>query len=153
MQSFFQKRCPGDCMMRRISWCTWVVLRKNTAHRSTIHVTMGLPPRHMINPRPTRVVSGKAIGYRGRPRRYDVDPSSGWREVDEHKNSLSRISSTGSIIHVYLLISTLRLYCIRGQSGTWYNSREKSSRYRNIRRRLSLCCCSVHVYLLEQICS
>ena len=42
---------------------------------------MGLPPRHMINPRPTRFVSGKAIEYRGRPRRYDVDPSSGWRDV------------------------------------------------------------------------
>ena len=42
---------------------------------------MGLPPRRMINPRPTRFVSGKAIECRGRPRRYDVDPSSGWREV------------------------------------------------------------------------
>ena len=43
----------------------------------------------------------------------------------------------------------------RGQSGTWYNSRFQSTRYHNIRRRLSLCCCSVPVYLVscEQICS
>ena len=42
---------------------------------------MGLQPRHTINPRPTRLVSGNAIEYRERPRRYDVDPLSGWREV------------------------------------------------------------------------
>ena len=90
--------------------------QKNTAHSRTIHVTMGLLPRQMINPRPTRFVSGKAIEYRGRPRRHDVDPSSGWWEVaridalmnevfwttwgDEYKNSLPRTNLTGNMIHV-----------------------------------------------------
>ena len=36
----------------------------------------------------------------------------------------------------------------RGQSGTWNNSREQSTRYHDIRRRLSLCCCSVPVCVL-----
>ena len=58
-----------------------IVKIENISHSSTIHVTMGLPPQHMINPRPTRFVPGKAIECIGRPRRYGVDPLSGWREV------------------------------------------------------------------------
>ena len=131
---------------------------------------MGLPPRHMINPRPTRFVSGKAIEYRGRPRRYDVDPSSGWREVarvdalinevfwtpwgDEYKNSYlvpgkSCTNLNGNIIQVLTLISISNVYYICGQSDTWwYNSSEQSTRYHNVRRRLSLCFCYVPVYLV-----
>ena len=52
---------------------------------------MGLPPRHMINPRPTHYVSGKAIGYKGLPRRYDVDLSSGWREVARDEGLLTKV--------------------------------------------------------------
>ena len=47
---------------------------------------------------------------------------------------------------------------IRGQSGTWYNSREQSTMYHNIPRRLSLCCllfctCVLGILTYEQIYS
>ena len=94
--------------------------------------------------------------------------SSGWREVarvdalvnevfwtpwrDEYKNSLSRTNLTGNIYHVSTLISISKCYN-NGQSGTRYNSREQSTTYHNIRRRLSLCCCSVPVYLVSCLTS
>ena len=45
----------------------------------------------MINPRPTRFVSGNAIEYGGRPQRYDVDLSSGWREVARDEGLLAYV--------------------------------------------------------------
>ena len=53
------------------------------------------------------------------------------------------------LIYVQTLILISNWDYIRGQSGTWYNSREQSIRHQNIRRRLSLCCCSVPVYLVS----
>ena len=36
-------------------------------------------------------MSGKAIEYRGRPQRYDLDPSSGWREVARDEGLLTKV--------------------------------------------------------------
>ena len=72
-----------------------------------MHVTMGLPPRHMINPRSTRFVSGNAIEYRRRPRRYDVDPSSGWREVARDEGLLTYVLIK-VVIELYVACRRLR---------------------------------------------
>ena len=82
-----------------------------------MHVTMGLPPRHMINPRPTPFVSGKAIEYRGWPRRYDVDPSSGWREVARDEGLLIYVL-TKVIIVLYIASRRVRSIVIIEEHST-----------------------------------
>ena len=135
---------------------------------------MGLPPRHMINPRPTRFVSGKAIDYRGRPRRYDVDPFSGWREVarvdalihevfgtpwgDEYQNSLSRTNLTGSRINLRSnsdiniklgLYSRSEWYLVQQQRAEYQASKHTSA----VVVMLLLCTCVLGILSYEQICS
>ena len=72
---------------------------------------MGLPPRHMINPRPTHYVSGKAIGYKGLPRRYDVDLSSGWREVARDEGLLTKVLIE-AIIVLHVASRRVRSICL-----------------------------------------
>ena len=80
------------------------------ANQKQAHATIDFRFRHIINPRPTRFVSGKVNESRRRPRRYQVDPSSRGREVARGVLRSSPKPGKGSIFcHVRWIDNFCRL--------------------------------------------
>ena len=60
---------------------SFLVVNCQHADKKSAYATINLRPLHIMNPRSTRVVSGKVNECRWRSRRYQVNPLSRWRDV------------------------------------------------------------------------
>ena len=75
---FFSNFYSRGCTRRHILFSG---VNCKQADKKSAHLTIDLRPRHRLNPRPTRSVSGKGNACRWRPRRHQADPRSRGREL------------------------------------------------------------------------
>ena len=79
--SFNVARSPGWAESPRMHSTHSPTRAHENAQHAAARATIDVQSRRGANPRSTRFVSGKAITYRRRTRRYDVDPWSRRQEV------------------------------------------------------------------------